>query len=114
MSNIKLKNGQEAEFLYEDDWGRKLFRMPYKRIAVLVDKKLYSLSGDEPSCPLKEEYQLDIKILSKREYERIHPDYRGVFEDFQGNAPELKGLRTMMLPNNGGLGFEGIDFLIDW
>ena len=111
---LRLKNGQEIKYLYEDDWGRKLFKLNSGNTVVLVDKVLHSLCGDEPDCPLKEEYQLNCKILTKKEYEAIHTDYRGIFEDFQGNSPELKGVETMMLPNNGGLGFNGIHFLIDW
>lgn len=111
---LKLKNGQKVQYLHEDDWGRKLFKLQNKQVVVLVDKRLHTLCGDEPDCPLKEEYQLDVTILTKREYEKIHPDHRGVFEDLQGMSPELKGARTMLLPNNGGLGFEGIHFLIDW
>jgi len=111
--SIKLNNGQIAELIGEDDWNRKLFKFDCGYRAVLVDKSLYSITNDgEPNSPLKKEYQLSVKILTEKEYLKIHSDYRGVFEDFQGLSPELIGTRTMLLPNNGGLGFEGIHFVV--
>lgn len=34
--------------------------------------------------------------ISKAEWDRIDPDYRGVWEDYYGDKPEWKGLRTVM------------------
>lgn len=61
MHNLKLKNGQTATFLYEDDWSRPVYRLEngYKAVCVNMDGTyLHSVSGSgEPDCPLRDEYQ---------------------------------------------------------
>ena len=37
-----------------------------------------------------------ILTISKSEYENIHCDYRGIWEDYYGDHPEWKGRRTVM------------------
>lgn len=52
--------------------------------------------------------------ITKDEYEKIHKDYRGTFQNYQNikSMEHLIGRRTMLLKNNGGLGIEGIHFTI--
>lgn len=55
-----------------------------------------------------------MKRLTLEEYNNISNDYKGVYMDFQGNAPYLKGKRTILQNGKNGseLMFEGIDFII--
>lgn len=56
-----------------------------------------------------------IKKISRKEWERICDDYKGVYQDYQGTNPELKGKRTMLTLTEDGhtaLIFEGIHFII--
>lgn len=55
-----------------------------------------------------------MKRLTLEEYNNISNDYKGVFMDHQGNAPYLKGKRTILQNGKNGseLMFEGIDFII--
>ncbi|MGL5765283.1 MAG: hypothetical protein ACRCX8_06550 [Sarcina sp.] len=55
-----------------------------------------------------------MRKLTLKEYNKIDKDYRGIFEDYQGNAPHLKGRRTMLANEEGRtvLIFEGIHFEI--
>lgn len=57
-----------------------------------------------------------MKKITLKEYNAIGKDYRGVYSDFQGTDPELKGKRTMLEydKETGGtvLIFEGIHFVI--
>lgn len=38
----------------------------------------------------------EVKAITKKEYNALSPDYRGVYSDFQGCYPHLKGKRTMV------------------
>ena len=58
-----------------------------------------------------------IKINTKK-WDSIPKDYKGIFQDYQGNNPDLKGRKCVMLgciKKGGGscLVFEGIDFIIE-
>lgn len=65
---------------------------------------------------IKEQYDTfkDIDIISKEEWDKTPKDYKGVYSDWQGHSPELKGLRTTLKLINGAtcLIFEGIHFII--
>ena len=50
--------------------------------------------------------------ITEKKYNKLHADYRGIFQDYQELSPELKGKRTMMLPDNGGLAIEGANLTI--
>lgn len=50
--------------------------------------------------------------ITEKKYNKIHADYRGIFQDYQKTSPELKGKRTMMLPDNGGLAIESSSLTI--
>ena len=56
----------------------------------------------------------NIEIISTKEYNNIHCDYKGVYSDFQNTSPNLKGLRTKLglIDNATTLLFEGIHFII--
>lgn len=56
----------------------------------------------------------EIKKISKEEYYKIPKDYRGIYEDYQGYFPHLKGKRTMLSLENGAtvLLIEGSSFEI--
>ena len=115
----ELLNEKRIKYIGQDDWCRNLFKLKassgniYTIVYLEEEEKLYSYTDEgEPDCPLLEDFQIKMQVLTKRQYEHIHTDYRGVFEDFQGLSPELIGTRTMLLPNNGGLGFEGIHFVV--
>lgn len=55
-----------------------------------------------------------MRKITLEEYNNISNDYKGVFMDYQGNAPYLKGKRTILQNGKNGseLMFEGIDFII--
>lgn len=55
-----------------------------------------------------------MKKITLEEYNKICEDYRGIYIDFWGDHPELKGKRTMLQLINGitTLVIEGIDFEI--
>jgi hypothetical protein len=62
MNDLILKNGQKAEFLYEDDWGRPVYKLESGTKVCcpnLNGTHLHTMteSYGEPDCPLKEEYQ---------------------------------------------------------
>ena len=62
MRNLTLKNGQTATFLYEDSWGRPVYKLESGTKVCCVNLNgtyLHTMSGayDEPDCPLKEEFQ---------------------------------------------------------
>ena len=53
--------------------------------------------------------------ITRYEWNKIPNDYKGIFEDYQGNAPELEGKQTWLtwLEGEGtSLIFEGIHFEI--
>ena len=57
--------------------------------------------------------------ISKTEYDKIHSDYKGIWQDYHGDRPEWKGRRTVMStcitrnPNeNCSLLIEGVHFAI--
>ena len=54
------------------------------------------------------------RVLTTEEYNNLSNDYKGIYSDFQGIAPHLKGKRTMLVLTNNGtsLLIEGIDLLI--
>lgn len=55
-----------------------------------------------------------MRIITKEQYNRIGNDYKGIFHDYHGTHPELKGRRTAFLPGEGTVLFiEGIHFLVD-
>lgn len=37
-----------------------------------------------------------MRQITLSEYEKIHPDFRGVFQNYWGEWPEAKGRRTML------------------
>lgn len=62
MKELVLKNGQTATFLYEDDWGRPVYKLESGVTVCCVNLDgtyLHTMSADfgEPESPLKEEYQ---------------------------------------------------------
>lgn len=65
---------------------------------------------------IKEQYEIfrDIEIISKENGNKISNDYKGIYSDYQGNSPNLKGLKTKLNNINGAtcLVFEGIHFII--
>lgn len=51
--------------------------------------------------------------ITKAEFDKIGPDYKGKYMDFQGDHPEWKGRRTAFLPGYGTTLFiEGVSFEI--
>lgn len=50
--------------------------------------------------------------ITEDNYEKIHTDFKGKFENFQKikSMEYLVGKRTMLLNNNGGLGIESVSF----
>lgn len=54
------------------------------------------------------------RALTIEEYNNLSNDYKGIYSDFQGIAPHLKGKRTMLVLTDKGtsLLIEGIDLLI--
>ena len=55
-----------------------------------------------------------MKKITLKEYNNISNDYKGVFMDYQGNLPHLKGKKTILHrgENETELIFEGRDFII--
>ena len=54
-----------------------------------------------------------MKTLTKKEFDSIPDDYKGIFHDFHGTHPEWKGRRTAFLPGEGTTLFiEGVHFLV--
>lgn len=55
-----------------------------------------------------------MKQVTKKEYDKICSDYKGIYLDFQGNRPDLKGRKTMLSYENGStvLLIEGLHFEI--
>ncbi len=58
-----------------------------------------------------------METISAKDYFNIHNDYKHVFEDYQGDRPEWKGRKTIMMScitkePHGGLGIEGVHFKI--
>jgi len=62
MNNLVLNNGQTATFLYEDDWGRPVYKLESGTKVCCVNLNgthLHTMSRDcgEPESPLKKEFQ---------------------------------------------------------
>lgn len=60
---------------------------------------------------------MGIEKITAQEYYNVHRDYKGIYEDFAGDSPQLKGRKTIMMScithePNGGLGIEGAHFEI--
>ena len=52
--------------------------------------------------------------ISKADFDRIDPDYKGIYMDYQGTHPQRKGRRVAFLPGYGTTLFvEGIHFVVD-
>lgn len=53
-----------------------------------------------------------MRKLRLAEYQKISPDYRGVYTDHSGKRPDLKGRRTILTYDGGRtvMEFEGIHF----
>ncbi len=57
---------------------------------------------------------MELKHISKEEFDRIGRDYKSVYMDYDGTHPQRKGRRTSFLPGYGTTLFiEGIHFLVD-
>ena len=52
-----------------------------------------------------------MEIISKEYYDKLSKDYKGIFNDFRGDSPELNGRRTWL--KKGVLLTEGVHFLVD-
>ena len=52
-----------------------------------------------------------MEIISKEYYDKLSKDYKGIFNDYRGDSPELKGRRTWLKKSV--LLVEGIHFLVD-
>ncbi len=61
QTNLQLKGGLTAKFVFEDDWGRNVYKINWqnKPVEIVdVDGVLHSMTKDgEPSYPLKVEFQ---------------------------------------------------------
>lgn len=61
MNNLVLRNGQTATFVYEDEWGRPVYKLQSgsKVCCINLDGTyLHTMSRDgEPESPLKNEFQ---------------------------------------------------------
>ena len=61
QTNLQLKGGLTAKFVFEDDWGRNVYEIKQnnKIVEIVdVDGVLHSMTKDgEPSFPLKVEFQ---------------------------------------------------------
>lgn len=57
----------------------------------------------------------NIKFINKETWNKISEDYKGIYEDYQEVAPELKGKKTLLANENGAtvLLFEDIHFKIE-
>jgi len=55
-----------------------------------------------------------MKTLTNEQYNAIHPDFRGIYQNWDGKNPELKGKKTMLSNENGAtvLLIEGTSFNI--
>ena len=55
--------------------------------------------------------------VSKEKWNSISNDYKGIWSDWRGEAPHLKGRKTVLSgcisDKIGSLLFEGIDFIIE-
>jgi hypothetical protein len=54
-------------------------------------------------------------IISKSKYDAIPRDYKGTFQDYHNEAPQLKGRRTWLTKDESGtaLLLEGVHFLVE-
>lgn len=54
-------------------------------------------------------------IISKEKYNSISRDYKGTFQDYRNEAPQLKGRRTWLTKDESGtvLLLEGVHFLVE-
>lgn len=104
MDNILKLNIKKVK----DCWGGYSY-IGYK------DGKQYTECCDSIE-EMKEKYDIfkDLEIISKKEWNKISNDYKGIFSDCQGTAPHLKGLKTKLKLVNGAttLVFEGIHFIV--
>lgn len=61
QTDLQLKGGLTAKFVYEDYWGRNVYEIDWneKTIEIVdVDGVLHSMTREgEPNCPLKVELQ---------------------------------------------------------
>lgn len=60
FSDLVLQNHQIATFKYVDDWDRPVYKLQSGTHVCCVNLDgtyLHTMSGGEPDCPLKEEYQ---------------------------------------------------------
>ena len=91
----------------------------YKKMTINQIKKDFNINQDIfikalESILIEEFKQSGKKVITLEEYNKIHPDYKGIFYDFQGVNQELKGNRCICSLENGGttLLIEGKDLLI--
>lgn len=55
-----------------------------------------------------------MKTISKKVFDRIPQDYKGIWGAYNGEKPEWKGRRTAFLPGEGtNLSVEGVHFLVE-
>ena len=61
QTDLQLKGGLTAKFVYEDYWGRNVYEIDWKEQTIEivdVDGVLHSMTREgEPNCPLKVELQ---------------------------------------------------------
>ena len=59
-------------------------------------------------------HEREIIHISKKDFDAIPSDYKGVYKDFDNAHPEWKGRKTAFLPGHGtALFIEGVSFVID-
>jgi hypothetical protein len=55
--------------------------------------------------------------VSKEKWDKIHDDFKGIFQDYHGENPEMKGRLTVLSgcisDELGSLLFEGVHFIIE-
>lgn len=53
--------------------------------------------------------------ISKEKYDSIPKDYKGIYQDYRNEAPQLKGRRTWLTKDESGtvLLLEGVHFLVE-
>lgn len=92
----------------EDCWGGYSY-IGYK------DGKQYTECCDSIE-EIKEKYDIfkNLEIMSKKEWNQISNDYKGIYLDLQETTPHLKGLKTKLELVNGAttLVFEGMHFIV--
>ena len=62
---------------------------------------------------MKNQKQKNVKTITEKEYQNLHPDFRGSCQDYYGDHPEWKGRRIAAFPCElPGLFIEGVNLKI--